>query len=213
VQLHGKQFDMDSSATPDKGPLDAALKIVTELDGLAPDKQQLALKFACETLGIPFGAKSVASVAAPQPVEAPLTTAPVGPAGEDHSTDIRTFTAMKAPKSDQQFCAVVAYFYQFESKLDDRKDVIDSGTMKEAARLAGRPQVVRWNMTLTNAKNAGYLDPAGSGKFKLSSVGENLVAITLPDGPAVGNVVTRKKTKTKTKPKTKPVNVKTNKKR
>ena len=36
-------------------------------------------------------------------------------------------------------------------------------------------------MTLTNAKNAGYLDAAGSGKFKLSTVGENLVAITLPD--------------------------------
>lgn len=41
-------------------------------------------------------------------------------------------------------------------------------------------------MTLTNAKNAGYLDAAGDGKYKLSSVGENLVAITLPDNN--GNV-------------------------
>ncbi|WP_425905918.1 hypothetical protein [Nitrobacter sp. TKz-YC02] len=41
-------------------------------------------------------------------------------------------------------------------------------------------------MTLTNAKNAGYLDSAGSGKFKLSSVGENLVAITLPGDGAIG---------------------------
>ena len=93
---------------------------------------------------------------------------------------------MKAPKSDQQFTAVVAYFYQFEAKPNDRKEEIDADTMKEAARLAGRPQVARWNMTLTNAKNAGYLDAAGSGNFKLSSVGENLVAITLPGNAAPG---------------------------
>lgn len=195
---------MDSSTTPDKSPLDAALKIVAELEGLAPEKQQLALKFACETLGIQFGATPAVSVAARQPVEAPPAAAP---AGEDHSTDIRTFTAMKAPKSDQQFCAVVAYFYQFEARSSERRDVIDADTMKEAARLAGRPQVERWNMTLTNAKNAGYLDPAGTGKYKLSSVGENLVAITLPDGPTVGHVAPRKKAKPK------PANVKSKKKR
>lgn len=54
--------------------------------------------------------------------------------------------------------------------------------MKEAARLAGRPQVERWGMTLTNAKNAGYLNAVGPGEFKLSPVGENLVAISLPGG-------------------------------
>jgi hypothetical protein len=68
--------------------------------------------------------------------------------------------------------------------------------MKEAARLAGRPQVERWNMTLTNAKNAGYLDAAGKGKFRLSSVGENLVAITLPgdvgQGQGKSNIAKKK---------------------
>lgn len=49
-------------------------------------------------------------------------------------------------------------------------------------------------MTLTNAKNAGYLDGAGAGKFKLSSVGENLVAITLPGNAAAsGKKVAKKK--------------------
>jgi hypothetical protein len=118
--------------------------------------------------------------------------APAG-GGPDHSTDIRSFTAVKAPKSDQQFTAVVAYFYQLEAKPDERKDSIDADIMKEAARLAGWPQVQRWNMTLTNAKNAGYLDSAGAGKFKLSSVGENLVAITLPGNAAPGGKKSVKK--------------------
>jgi hypothetical protein len=102
---------------------------------------------------------------------------------------------MKAPKSDRQFAAVVAYFYQLEAKPHDRRETIDAAVMKEAARLAQWPQVQRWNMTLTNAKNAGYLDAAGGGKFKLSSVGENLVAITLPGdgGPGRGPSNSQKK--------------------
>lgn len=167
-----------------KTPLDAALKIVVELKGMTSEHQSLALKFVIETLGLQLPA--ALSPAAVLPGHSHQPTPPHAASAADHSTDIRSFTAMKAPKSDQQFTAVVAYFYQFEARPDDRKEAIDADTMKEAARLAGRLQVARWNMTLTNAKNAGYLDAAGSGKFKLSSVGENLVAITLPGDGAPG---------------------------
>lgn len=179
-----------------KSPLDAAQKIVAELTGMTPEHQSLALKFTIETLGLRVPSASSPAASTTRTQESTTHAAEAGP---DHSTDIRSFTALKAPKSDQQFTAVVAYFYQFEAKPDERKDLIDAEVMKEAARLAGRPQVTRWNMTLTNAKNAGYLDAAGSGKFKLSSVGENLVAITLPgNGVSVrkgnnGNRGTKKK--------------------
>src|ERR1700732_5376084 len=146
------------SSTPDsstKSPLDAAQKIVAELTGMTSEHQSLAMKFAMETLGLQLSAPfspSVAPHANPhQPTPSPAAN------GSGHSTNIRTFTAAKAPKSDQQFTAVVAYFYQFEATLDERKEAIDADIMKEAARLAGRAQVARWNMTLTNAKNAGYL--------------------------------------------------------
>ena len=170
------------SDTGAKSPLEAAQKIVSELKDMTAEDQSLALKFAIETLRLPLPAAM--SSAATAPIQALSNVASNLSSGTDHSTDIRSFTAMKSPKSDQQFSAVVAYFYQFEAKPEDRKDSIDADTMKEAARLAGRPQVTRWAMTLTNAKNAGYLDSSGHGRFKLSSVGENLVAITLPgDGP------------------------------
>ena len=83
----------------------------------------------------------------------------------------------------------MAYYYQFEAPPEARKGEIDAETMKDAARQAGRARVSNWLFTLTNAKNAGYLDSAGRGKFKLNAVGENLVAITLPGngGSAVGN--------------------------
>jgi hypothetical protein len=174
------------SASSGKSPLDAAQKIVAELDGMPPDQQKLAVRFAMETLGLQMPTAMPSS--APQ-VRTPSPSSPSAPTQTpDHSTDIRSFTTLKAPKSDQQFAAVVAYFYQFEAKPEQKKDFIDADIMKEAARLAGRAQVQRWNMTLTNAKNAGYLDGAGAGKYKLSSVGENLVAITLPGDGNVGQI-------------------------
>jgi hypothetical protein len=172
-----------SESTP-KSPLDAAQKIVAELSGLSPEHQSLALKFAMETIGLQLPA-SLSAVGGSR-VHPSQPTLPHASNNMDHSTDIRSFTELKAPKSDQQFTAVVAYFYQFEAKPENVKDTIDADVMKEAARLAGRAQVSRWNMTLMNAKNAGYLDAAGNGKFKLSSVGENLVAITLPGNGAPG---------------------------
>ena len=190
----------DSSA---KTPLDAAQKIVAELTGMTSEHQSLALKFATETLGLQVPA--AISPAAAQPIHSPQPIPPHAASSADHSTDIRSFTAMKAPKSDQQFAAVVAYFYQFEAKPEDRKEAIDGDVMRDAARLAPWSQRKRWNMTLTNAKNAGYLDAAGSGKFKLSSVGENLVAITLPGEGGPGKNQRGSAKKNTKKPSTKSV--------
>ncbi|HSZ56672.1 MAG TPA: hypothetical protein VK797_13475 [Tepidisphaeraceae bacterium] len=104
---------------------------------------------------------------------------------------------LKEPKTDTQFAAVVAYFYQFEAPPDQRKDVIDRETMKHSARLANRKQPPDWRFTLQNARNAGYLESAGDGNYRLSPVGENLVAITLP-GNATASVGKKKKSKRKT---------------
>ncbi len=182
-----------ATASSTKSPLDAAQKIVAELTGMIPEQQALALKFATETLELAVHAAISAVTKAP--VQSPQLSPLHVVSGAGHSPDIKSFTSMKAPKSDQQFAAVVAYFYQFESKAEERTDAIDAEVMRNAARLVNRPQAPQWTMTLNNAKNAGYLDTAGSGKFKLSSVGENLVAITLPSngGTALSNSNTSKK--------------------
>jgi hypothetical protein len=179
-----------------KSPLDAAQEIVSLLKGLTPEHQNLAWRFAGETLGLsfdftsPHGHKVIQNQAIDH-----------SPAGE-LATDIRSFTSTKSPKSDQQFAAVAAYFYQFIEKPENRKDFIDVETMKAAARLAAWPQAGKWIMTLNNAKRAGFLDSAGVGKFKLSAVGENLVAITLPANDS-GTSASRKSRQKKT-PKAKP---------
>ncbi|HEY6243371.1 MAG TPA: hypothetical protein VIX17_05470 [Pyrinomonadaceae bacterium] len=178
-----------------KTPLDAAQKIVAELQGMTPEHQALALKFSMETLGLQLQTSAVShghSTLPGSPLRDPTTSS----ASTGHSTDIKTFTSLKAPKSDQQFAAVVAYFYQFEVPPEQRKEVIDVETMKNAARLAGRKQRKEWKFTLQNAKNAGYLDAVGDGNYKLSSVGENLVAISLAGDAGSGVAAPGKKRRT-----------------
>jgi hypothetical protein len=183
-------------ATAAKSPLDAAQKIVAELQGMTADHQSLALKFAMETLGLQSPPAYPQPLHAPPPASRNLATPQTHSLG-GHSTDIRSFTLLKEPKTDTQFAAVVAYFYQFEAPPDQRKDVIDRETMKHSARLANRKQPPDWRFTLQNARNAGYLESAGDGNYRLSPVGENLVAITLP-GNATASVGKKKKSKRKT---------------
>lgn len=172
----------ETTAIETKSPLAAAQTMVAELQGMTQDNQALAIQFAIQTLRLAL--PSVHHAAAPSPVQPHATHTHAAAGGAGQPTDIKSFAAAKAPKSDQQFAAVVAYFYQFEAPLAHRKDSIDAATMKDSARLVVWGQVKDWNTTLTNAMRSGYLDRAARGAFKLSSVGENLVAITLPSNGA-----------------------------
>jgi hypothetical protein len=178
----GLTMSSSSATASSTSPLDAAQKIVADLDGMTRENQCLAVKFAIETLGLQLAAAPVSTLS-PQgntPSRAPL-------ASPEHSTNIRTFVESKSPKTDQQFAAVVAYFYQFEAPPQQRRESIDVQIMKDAARLANWPQPPNWRFTLTNAKNAGILNAAGEGGYTLSPVGENLVAITLPGAGIIAN--------------------------
>lgn len=172
---------------------DAAKVIVETLKGLDKQQQARAIKFACESLEMQAPAVGAVSHAGGGTVQA-------APTSSAAPTDIKQFTASKAPKSDQQFAAVVAYFYRFVASEAERKDAITAEDLKDAARKVGRKRPHR--VTLNNAKNAGYLDAAERGNFKINTVGENLVAVTLPGngGESGGSNGGRSRTKPGRKP-------------
>jgi hypothetical protein len=96
--------------------------------------------------------------------------------------DIKSFIAAKSPKSDNQFAAVVAYYYKFEAPTGEQKAAIVANDLQDATRKAGRDRLRRPIDTLHSAHKMGLLDKAGRGEFTLNTVGENLVAMTLPQG-------------------------------
>ncbi len=87
----------------------------------------------------------------------------------------------KSPKSDNQFAAAVAYYYKFEAPSDQRKDAINKDDLIDACRKVQRKRPGTPAQVLVNALHQGLLDKAERGQYRLNSVGENLVAMVLPN--------------------------------
>lgn len=178
---------------------DIGKSIFDQLKDLPPERQQRVLRWVAEGLGVP---QSATATQPPQiadvlnPLQTPLSV----PSGATSGSDIKSFIAMKAPKSDQQFAAAVAYFYRFEAPPAERRESIDGDSLQEATRLCGRSRLSSPRATLNNAKGSGYLDSSAPGVFTINSVGENLVAMTLPGG---GEVSARQSKNQKAKKKAK----------
>jgi hypothetical protein len=120
------------------------------------------------------------------PTVTPITEDATRPKAERKSTvvDIRTLKNEKDPKSDIEMAAVVAYYLQEEAPTGERNDRIGSSDLLKYFKQAGYPLPKRPRYTLTNAKNAGYLDQVAQGVYRLNPVGYNLVAHSLPSSSA-----------------------------
>lgn len=166
----------------------AAEQIKGILRGWEKAEQERIIRWISESLGLAVtpGARGGRVPPSPMP-PVPPSSARMGrrrravPAGGPLK-GIEAFVSEKKPKSDQQFAAVVAYFYGFEAPQAERKDTITSADLQEAARLVGWRRFRQPSVTLNNAVSQGYLDRVGRGTFRLSAVGENLVTTTL-SGP------------------------------
>lgn len=176
--------------TPDD--LEAVRIVATTLTGFGPEEQERIIRWARERLGLGPVLRNPPDSLATQPsapgrsprlAESTDTAQSLAP-----TKDLKTFVNDKSPKSDVQFAATVAYFYRFESPLEQRKNEIDAAILQDACRLTGRARLKHPSMTLNNAKNLGLVDSGTeAGKFTINTVGENLVAMTLPGqsgGPA-----------------------------
>jgi len=144
------------------------------------DRQGRILRWVAESLEISFQSPT------PATPNVATANAPITGGGETSglpksAPDIKTFIENKKPRSDVQFATATAYYYRFESSPDQRRDSISADVLQDAARLAGRQRFVQPLMTLNNAKNQGYIDQVGRGAYRINSVGENLVAMTLPN--------------------------------
>jgi hypothetical protein len=169
------------TSKPDLDDLDAVRTIVNALQGFDPNDQERVLRWAREKLGLSAQSSPPMPPIAMTKGAPSASMVPAPPAS--HTSDIKTFLLLKDPKSDLQFAAVVAYFYKFEAAQSERKSSVTSEDLQEACRKAGRQRHTKPAQTLVNAHAQGYLDKAGErGAYSINTVGENLVAMTLPGG-------------------------------
>ncbi|MDT7042853.1 hypothetical protein [Candidatus Nitronereus thalassa] len=159
--------------------LEAVRNIVNSLSGFEPKDQERILRWSREKLGLPTGATENKPLTPPNQPQPPVHPPTVPSHGS--GVDIKSFVNEKDPKSNQEFTATIAYYYRFEAPETSRKETITAEDLQEACRLAGRARFQRPAQTLINAHQAGLIDKSGDrGGYAISTVGENLVAMTLP---------------------------------
>lgn len=161
--------------------LEAVRALIEALSGFDPAEQERIMRWAREKLGLSPASASPAA-APPSAPGAPGSGTPAARGGSH--TDIRSFIAAKKPQTDNQFAAAVAYYYRFEAPPAEQKQTINANDLQEACRKAGRDRLKKPIVTLFNAQKTGLLDKVGKGEFAINTVGENLVAMTLPQGDA-----------------------------
>jgi hypothetical protein len=155
--------------TTAKDDFDIAKEVSDLLKDIDKPRQQRILRWVFERLE-----------PAAHPPSSPPAHAPAG-----RAKDIKSFIGDKKPKNDVHFATAVAYYYRFEAPSTARKESISAETLLDAARLADfeRPSAPR--NVLNNAKKRGYLNSTERGLFEINSVGENLVAMSMPSA-AIG---------------------------
>lgn len=157
--------------------------ISTLMEALTPlDKEarEHVLEFVVKRLGIAMpGVASTIRNPLPGVPDAPLLPLSLHASGEP--TDIRSFAAQKQPQTLNEKVAVVAFYLARLAPEAERRDFITSEDIKPYFIQADFEfPTGPTNMTLTNAKNAGYLNALERGHYRLNSVGHNLVAHKLP---------------------------------
>ena len=162
--------------------LEAVRTIAAALAPFKKDDQERIIRWAREKVGLSIPpAETPATETVPGASAVPAAV-PQHHAATPHPTsNIKQFVELKAPKSDMHFAAVVAYYHRFNAPAAERKSTVTAEDLQDACRKADRERLTRPGQTLINAYHAGLLDREDRGQFGINSVGENLVAMALPE--------------------------------
>lgn len=150
--------------------LEAIRQITEILANFSSEEQERIIRWSREKLGL----KSILP---------PSLSTGANSGGAPHTpvVSIKQFNEEKKPKSDNQFALVAAYYYKFLAPQSERNEFIDGDMLQNATRLANRARLKKPTDTLNNCVKAGSLDRGERGKFSINTVGENLVAMSMPN--------------------------------
>ncbi len=168
--------------------IDVELKAIKTIsEALAPldaEARERALSYAMQHLGI--GAPPLLSGRSVDQLEREAIPSPEGvgssPSIEPPSrvSDIRSLKEQKRPSTDVEMATLTAYYLRHLAPKEERKEEIGTEDIEKYFVQADYPLPSDKRYTLPNAKKAGYLESASRGKYKMNSVGHNLVAHSMP---------------------------------
>jgi hypothetical protein len=95
--------------------------------------------------------------------------------------NLKKLVKQKKPKSAIEMATLLSYYLANVAPQAERKQKIGTKDIEAYFKAGGYKLPSKPQFTLPNTKNAGYLDNVGSGEYKLSQKGLNLI-LSLPKG-------------------------------
>lgn len=167
----------------DDDDVKAISALIAALKPLNAESRSHVLEFVLKRLGISLGVTQAQPVHALPAALTSFTPPPAPHLPLSSIQDIRTFAAEKKPRTVNERVAVIGYYLEQLAPEGERRSYLVSDDIKTYFVQAGfELPTAPPNMTLTHAKNAGYLNALERGQYKLNAVGHNLVVHKLPGG-------------------------------
>ena len=161
-------------------------EIISALSDLDEPTRAIAVKAACEHLGINSGmvgtTASTGQVTQSNASSTGINQQPPPPLQPStRVTDIRSLKEEKDPSNGIEMACIVAYYLENFAPEGESSPDVNKNDLEKYFKQAGFPLPKAVSQTLVDAKAAGYMDSGSTrGRYKLNPVGYNLVAHSLP---------------------------------
>jgi len=163
-----------------KKEIEAIETVISALGPLEPKARDSVIEYVLKRLDIKtpesFSNTPPGSGQTP-PATPPSPPVPPGAGSELH---IKTFKEEKKPISDVEMVTLVGYYLAYLLPESERKEKFGVKDVDTYLKIAEYKLPAQIRFTLSNAKNAGYLEHVGNGEYRLNPVGYNLIAHSLP---------------------------------
>lgn len=151
----------------------AAIKaLIATLEPLSPDSRDFVLEAVFRKLKMEPPQRRPAGDY-PPPTPSVDRKAPDG-------IHIKDFKEQKRPKSVNEMVALVAFYLSNVAPLKDRKETVTPKDLETQFKIAGYRLPKALRATLSNTAQSGYVEMVKKGVYKLTPIGYNLIAHTLP---------------------------------
>jgi len=159
----------------------SAIQIVlAALEPLKSDARERVIGFVFHRLGVSWSGGSLGASQSRTWAEQPGAVSPSARPSEPRPGDIRSLREQKNPRTAIEMTTVVGYYLENLAPPGERKAEFSEPDLVRYFKQAAFPLPKSSHMTLVHAKNAGYIDAAGRGLYRLNPVGHNLVVHGLP---------------------------------
>lgn len=166
------------SDTYDK-EIEAIGACLNALGPLDPKSRQAVLKYVSQRLEITTPAFDTPALDTPPDAPLPGEHSEKDASAKDEC-HISELVEQKKPRSAIEMAVLVAYYLSHKAAKSARKQTISTEDLTTYFKIADFKLPSSPQYTLPNTKNAGYLDSAGGGEYKLNPVGYNLVVHSMP---------------------------------